>query len=310
MNYCPRCGARLEERFLHGRYRPTCTSCGFVVYLDPKVGVGVVLELNGQVVMVRRAMEPHIGAWALPSGFVEHDESAEDAAVRETREETGLEVALDDLLGVYSFGTETGSRGVLILYSAHVVGGELRAGDDATEVRLFAPEVMPEDIAFMTHRQALRDWVRAKAVIYREASPEDARAVGLLRQEYREEIGSYYLTHDRAARRVLHVAADKQVVVGFAEVVIQEINQAANITQIFVLPNYRRWGIATRLVERSLDHARQLGLRTMLAEAPASNPALLVYLKSGFRVCGFFNTPSAMRNAAGDSILFLANDLA
>ena len=170
--FCPRCATELEWRSAgerprsagerpgstDDRPRPTCPACGFVFYLNPVVGAGALVEKEGRVVLVRRGVEPKAGYWSLPSGYVEADEMAEDAAVREMEEETGLEVEIDDLLGVYSFGSEP-QTGVLILYSAHPVGGELRAGDDAQDVQTFAPTDMPPDdqIAFRTHLQALQD---------------------------------------------------------------------------------------------------------------------------------------------------------
>ena len=189
-NFCPRCGQPLQDTFLHGRVRPTCPACGYVVYLDPKVGAGVVVELDGKVVMVRRAMNPMRGHWSLPSGYVERDEAPDATAVRETREETGLEVVLDNLLNVYSFSHEgTGGRGVLVLYAAHATGGELRAGDDAAEVGTFGPDEIPPDVAFATHRQALRDWQRAKAIVYRPATAGDVPAVAEMNAAHRAEIG-------------------------------------------------------------------------------------------------------------------------
>ena len=102
--YCPRCGAALERRFAEGREREVCPACGFVFYRNPIPAVGVVVELDGRVVLVRRRYEPRAGFWALPAGFMELGESAEEAAIRECHEETGLLVQIDHLLGVYSFG--------------------------------------------------------------------------------------------------------------------------------------------------------------------------------------------------------------
>jgi NADH pyrophosphatase NudC (nudix superfamily) len=88
--YCPRCGAALERRFAEGREREICPACDFVFYRNPVPAVGVVVELDGRVVLVRRRYEPRAGYWALPAGFMELGESAEEAAIRECHEETGL----------------------------------------------------------------------------------------------------------------------------------------------------------------------------------------------------------------------------
>jgi ADP-ribose pyrophosphatase YjhB (NUDIX family) len=142
------------------RERLVCQECGFIFYINPKVAAGALIEDEGRVVLVRRAVEPRVGYWALPSGFTEYGETVEETAIRECREETGLEVELDGLLGVYSVQSNFYGHLILILYSAHVVGGELTAGDDASEVGLFAPAELPTDIAFQAHRQALHNWTK------------------------------------------------------------------------------------------------------------------------------------------------------
>jgi ADP-ribose pyrophosphatase YjhB (NUDIX family)/N-acetylglutamate synthase-like GNAT family acetyltransferase len=307
--YCPRCGAKVQDTFLHGRIRPVCPSCGYIVYLDPKVGAGVVVEREGRVVLVRRGMNPKRGYWSLPAGYVERDEAPEETAVRETWEETGLHVALDNLLGVYSFPHEsTGSRGVLVLYAAHIVGGELRAGDDAEEVGTFAPEEVPEDIAFDTHQQALKDWLRAKAIVYRRATAQEAQVVATLNSQYRAEIGRDYPS-DASAETTLYVALDRGTVVGFAVVSLHGWNDTANLDQIFVLPTYRRWGIATKLISSAIDLAREKRMRLLLTELPAVNPALAFYLKAGFRVVGFLDGYRPPADAETSTALFLAFDL-
>jgi len=129
-----------------------------VHFRDPKVGAGVLVERDGKVVLVRRAVVPALGSWCLPSGFVEYDEAPEQAAVREFLEETGLEVKLTGLLDVRQYTNDTRGPGVVILYRGQVVGGEPRPGDDASEVGFFGPDELPEDIAFATHRHVLAEW--------------------------------------------------------------------------------------------------------------------------------------------------------
>ena len=291
------------------RQRPTCPACGFVFYFNPVVGAGALVETDGRVVLVRRGVEPKAGYWCLPAGYVEADELVEEAVVREMGEETGLEIEVDDMLGVYSFGQEP-QTGVLLLYSAHVTGGQLRAGDDAREVQTFAPDELPpdEEIAFGTHLQALRDWRRARAIVYRRATGEDRRAVTEF-SALHPEVGRVPFLYAGREDRELLLAWDRDLLVGLACVSLRPRNRSASIDQVFVRPSYRRWGIATQLVGRALEYAREQGVRILLAEAPVTNPILLVYLKSGFRVSGFLDTHYAPGSEAPTTALFLAYDL-
>ncbi|RPI47600.1 MAG: NUDIX domain-containing protein, partial [Chloroflexi bacterium] len=92
LRYCPHCTHPLEERLAFGRRRPACRACGFVHFREAKVGVSVLVEETGRLLLVRRAIDPGRGLWSLPSGFLDWDEAPEVAAVRECAEETGLRV--------------------------------------------------------------------------------------------------------------------------------------------------------------------------------------------------------------------------
>src|SRR3954467_11610512 len=104
--FCPRCGGPLERRVLKSSEpeRLVCTRCGFVFYLDPKVAVGTIIrDSHARIVLVRRAIEPGYGQWVFPGGYVDRGEEVTMAALREAREETGLEIRLDRLINVYSY---------------------------------------------------------------------------------------------------------------------------------------------------------------------------------------------------------------
>ncbi|MYC06354.1 MAG: NUDIX domain-containing protein [Chloroflexi bacterium] len=153
-NFCNRCGAPLSERFIEGRMRPQCDNCGNIIFLDPKVAaVAIVVDGDG-LVMVKRGVEPEYGKWAFPSGYVDRGEVVEAAAVREVKEETGLDVALDRLIGVYSLD---GYPVVLVVYSAHIVGGAVAIGHDALDVRTFPLDDLPP-LPFPNDYRMLRDW--------------------------------------------------------------------------------------------------------------------------------------------------------
>ncbi|HPF71475.1 MAG TPA: NUDIX hydrolase [Candidatus Krumholzibacteria bacterium] len=153
--WCPHCRERLEARPDGGAERPTCPSCGFVQYLNPAPGAGVVLLRGRDVCLVRRKFEPRAGFWSLPTGFMEWQESAPETAVREAREETGLQVRLTGLYDVEA-GILPPDRPVLVVfYRAEETGGALCAGDDADEVGFFPPDRPPGPVAFAAHRRIL-----------------------------------------------------------------------------------------------------------------------------------------------------------
>ena len=158
--FCPRCGGPLESRSLKGGEpsRLVCAACGFVFYLDPKVAACTIFMHEGGIVLLRRAIEPQIGKWVFPGGFVDRGEPVTDAAVRETLEEVNLKVGLLGILDVYSFPE---SPIVVVVYAAEVLGGILKACDECDEVKAYPPESLPwNDLAFPSTRAALRDYVR------------------------------------------------------------------------------------------------------------------------------------------------------
>lgn len=122
---------------------------------------GVLIE-NGAVLLVRRRHPPFAGCYALPGGFVDYGEPVEAAVVRELREETGLEVAIADLLGVYSDpARDPRGHTVSIVYRVVRRGGELRSGDDVDDARFFPLDALPP-LAF-DHACILADARRAEA---------------------------------------------------------------------------------------------------------------------------------------------------
>lgn len=166
LRYCPYCAAPLQEQMAYGRLRLVCPGCGYVHFRSLKVGVSVLVEQDGRVLLVRRAVEPGLGQWSLPSGFIEWDESPEDAALREVTEETGLELAHPELLEVGHYGDDYRGPGLNITYRAAVVGGVLHPADDAAEVHFFARGDLPalEEIAFDTHRRLLARWLEEHTI--------------------------------------------------------------------------------------------------------------------------------------------------
>ena len=134
-----------------------CKACGFVFYIDPKLAVIGLVPLAGGLVLARRAINPGYGLWVVPGGFVDVGELLEEAVVRETREETLLQVEVVRLLNVYSYKH---TRTVVAAYLTRYLGGELAVGDETLEVRVFGPEEIPwEEIPFSSTKDALRDYL-------------------------------------------------------------------------------------------------------------------------------------------------------
>jgi 8-oxo-dGTP diphosphatase len=128
----------------------------------PALTVDAVLIEDGAVLLVRRRNPPFAGAYALPGGFVDYGETVETAAVRETREETGLDVAITRLLGVYSDpARDPRGHTVSIVYRVVRRGGTLAGADDADEARFFPLDALPT-LAF-DHPRILADARRAEA---------------------------------------------------------------------------------------------------------------------------------------------------
>ena len=159
-SHCPMCGGALEPRSLKATEpeRLVCTRCGFIFYQDPKVAVGTIIRDNeDRLVLVRRAIEPGYGKWVFPGGYVDRGEEVHVAAVREAREEVGLEVRLDHLINVYSYPSPAP---VIIVYAAVIVGGSLQIDDESLEGRFFTADAIPwEELAFRSTRDGLREYL-------------------------------------------------------------------------------------------------------------------------------------------------------
>jgi ADP-ribose pyrophosphatase YjhB (NUDIX family) len=165
IRYCSRCGGTLGFGPVTGeeRHRLSCAACGYVAYVNPRLVVSTLpVTHSGQVVLLRRGIEPGYGAWAQPGGFLEIDETATEGAVRETLEETGLLVEPTHVIGLYS---RPQAAIVVVAWEARIVGGEPRATPESLEVRAFAPGDIPwPQLAFQTTTWALRDWVVSRGV--------------------------------------------------------------------------------------------------------------------------------------------------
>jgi len=317
--YCPRCGGEMETREVGGRPRQACPACGLVLYHNPVPGVGVLVEMDAWqetessskerpdrgsvqgILLVCRGEPPFKGYWALPAGYIEADESVEEAAVRECYEETGLEVELLELFGVYSFPEGPVQSGIIIFFRARPTGGTLRAGDDAQEVAVFSPEALPEDVAFRTHREVLERWVRSRSpefrtqvpgTVIREARPEDKVQVLDLLPLIPANQDLTPAEREAAAQRfreslsidVLVAEVDGKVV-GFLVLAFVPAltGLRALIDDQAVAPDYRRQGLGAALVESAIQRASRRGATHLLVDTSRGDAAAREF----YEACGF-----------------------
>jgi ADP-ribose pyrophosphatase YjhB (NUDIX family) len=160
VKFCPLCGAAMGSRLLmpENTERKVCTRCGFVLFPGPKLVAGCFVVDAGRVLLLRRGIEHAVGKWTFPGGYVDFGENAADAALRETREEVGMRVALGPLLGVFT--DETSPALTVVVYLATPGKESPSLSDEATEVRYFAPDDIPwHDLAFPTTTDAVTAWV-------------------------------------------------------------------------------------------------------------------------------------------------------
>ena len=187
--FCPKCGDSLSRRRLKDfePERLVCGGCKFVMYLNPKVASGAVVEYKGGIVLLRREIDPRAGYWVHPGGFVDRGETLEQAAIRETREEVGLDIEILGLLGAFSFQD---SEVVVVTYAARATSGEPTVGDESLEVRTFDPAGIPWDqLAFPSTRLALNAYLSRlnprPASLSRLDALLDARAAALAAKDVR-----------------------------------------------------------------------------------------------------------------------------
>ena len=152
--FCASCASELAAKEVAGVRRPACPNCGRVVFYDPKLTAVCVIPRSGEVLMIKRAGDPGYGLWSLPGGFVDRGEVVEEAAAREAWEETGLEVKVTGLLGLFSI---PGDPVIVAAFSARESGGDLAPGPEALELGFFSPDNPPE-LAFSRDTEILAKW--------------------------------------------------------------------------------------------------------------------------------------------------------
>jgi ADP-ribose pyrophosphatase YjhB (NUDIX family) len=155
IHFCPSCGTPVTQRLLFGSDRPVCPACGWIHFADPKVAAAVLVMANNKVLLTRRVNEPFKGYWTLPAGFVDACEDPSKAAERECLEETGLVVAVSGLHKLITGREHDAGADIVLVYEAQIIGGELKAGDDADEAGWFSLDNLPP-LAFRATNETLK----------------------------------------------------------------------------------------------------------------------------------------------------------
>ena len=158
--YCPLCRAELAPADRGGRLRPTCPQCGFVHFRNPAPAVSVLVVDGERVLLGLRRGEPGAGQWAIPSGYVEYEDDFLSTAVREAREETGLDVEPEAIVNVVSSFLSPRYHFLAVYVAARVLGGTLAAGDDLAAVEWFPLGGPLPEMAFQEDVDALQ-WFAA-----------------------------------------------------------------------------------------------------------------------------------------------------
>ena len=154
MNFCENCGNKLTLICSDKATRHFCEHCHQIKYLDPKVAVVVLVTKEANLLLVKRAIEPNLGKWSFPSGYVDRGENVEAASIREVKEETNLDIKIEGLIGVYS------GKGpvILVVHSAVALLGTPIPNDEVSEIKWFPIKDLP-GLPFPHDKEIMRDYL-------------------------------------------------------------------------------------------------------------------------------------------------------
>jgi NADH pyrophosphatase NudC (nudix superfamily) len=154
--FCPKCGTRLNSTKLQAHL--VCSKCGFIIYPNPAPTTAVFVVKDQQVLLAKRGIEPKKGTWDSPGGFVDPGENLEQGAIREMREETGLEVKITDVIGSYP-DTYQGKPTLNVGLLAAIIAGEPQAADDVSHLDWIDLDNLPaaKEFGFQTVYKLLQN---------------------------------------------------------------------------------------------------------------------------------------------------------
>lgn len=158
--YCPQCTTKLISAVVDHSNVKKCPQCDYIFWNNPKPSVSVIINKNNEILMLQRNSEPFKNFWVLPGGYLGADETPEEATIREAKEETGLTITIDKLIGVYRTDNDPRGIDIDIIFSG-LTKDEIHLGNEHAQWKYFSVDNLPQDIAYK-HRQAILDWYNKK----------------------------------------------------------------------------------------------------------------------------------------------------
>jgi ADP-ribose pyrophosphatase YjhB (NUDIX family) len=164
MNFCSYCGGHVSLKIPQGDnlQRFVCDDCESVHYQNPKIVAGCIVQWEEKILLCRRAIEPRMGLWTIPAGFMELGETINDAATRETLEEAQAVAQIDELFAIYNIPHVSQ---VYVIFRAHLETPDFSPGEESLEARLFAEDEIPwDELAFQVVRESLLQYFECRRV--------------------------------------------------------------------------------------------------------------------------------------------------
>jgi mutator protein MutT len=159
-HYCYRCGNRLKQIRVDGFSREVCSNCGYIHYQQYKVGVAAILFEEHKLLLLKRNQEPWEGYWNFPAGFLELEETPEEAVVREVKEESGFDVAVLGFHSMIDYHDDPRGNGIVLFFRCKKMAGEFMVNQEVSDCKFFSLDEIPERIASTSHRQMIAELKR------------------------------------------------------------------------------------------------------------------------------------------------------
>ncbi|MDD5291375.1 MAG: DUF4202 family protein [Patescibacteria group bacterium] len=155
--FCPTCATGLKRKSIDRRKLLSCPKCGFIFWNNPKPVASVIIAKRRKILLIKRAQKPLLGYWCLPGGYIDYDEKPEETAIREIKEETGLNIKIKKLIGVYQIDNDPLGINLDIIYYGQATGEKIKLNKESQEFKFFTINKLPRLIAYK-HKEAIGDF--------------------------------------------------------------------------------------------------------------------------------------------------------